>query len=134
MGMKILIEIFFLTRGHEVTLVKDQCRLDIRKYSSSHRTINELNKLSTDCLTASSMNMFKNNVDKYLQEGRLHLPSGPLLWMVILLNLVTELFVKLLGMYIWYYCLEESSVIELKAISLLNEWKWINKNFLSTVL
>ena len=37
MGMKILIEIFFSlndnrTRGHEVTLVKDRCRLDIRKY------------------------------------------------------------------------------------------------------
>ena len=37
MGMKILIEIFFSlkkdsrTRGHEVTLVKDQCRLDISK-------------------------------------------------------------------------------------------------------
>ena len=29
------------TRGHEVTLVKDQCRLDIRKYSFSKRTINE---------------------------------------------------------------------------------------------
>ena len=29
------------TRGHEVTLVKDQCRLDIRKYSFSQRTINE---------------------------------------------------------------------------------------------
>ena len=26
------------TRGHEVTLVKDQCRLDIRKYSFSQRT------------------------------------------------------------------------------------------------
>ena len=37
------------TRGHEVTLVKDQCRLDIRKYSFSQRTINEWNKLSTDC-------------------------------------------------------------------------------------
>ena len=24
------------TRGHEVTLVKDQCRLDIRKYSLTH--------------------------------------------------------------------------------------------------
>ena len=40
------------TRGHEVTLVKDQCRLDIRKYSFSQRTINEWNKLSTDCVTA----------------------------------------------------------------------------------
>ena len=28
------------TRGHEVTLVKDQCVLDIRKYSFSQKTIN----------------------------------------------------------------------------------------------
>ena len=61
MGMKILIEIFFCslkkdnrTRGLEVTLVKDQCGLDIRKYSFSQRTINEWNKLSSDCVTASS--------------------------------------------------------------------------------
>ena len=41
MGMKILIEMFFSlkkdslksrTRRHEVTLAKDQCGLDIRKY------------------------------------------------------------------------------------------------------
>ena len=45
MGMKILIQIFFFhTRSHEVTLVKDQCRLDIMKYSFSQRTINEWNK------------------------------------------------------------------------------------------
>ena len=30
------------TRGHEVTLVKDQCKLEIRKYSFSHRTIDDL--------------------------------------------------------------------------------------------
>ena len=47
MGMKILIEICFSlkkdnrTRAHEITLVKDQCRLDIRKYSFSQRTIDE---------------------------------------------------------------------------------------------
>ena len=29
-----------ITRGHEVKLVKDQCRLDIRKHSFSQRTIN----------------------------------------------------------------------------------------------
>ena len=51
--------------GHEVTLVKDQCRLDIRKYFFSQRTINEWNKLSMDCITASSVNMFKNKVDTY---------------------------------------------------------------------
>ena len=57
------------TRGHEVKLVKDQCRLDIRKHSFSQRTINEWNKLSTDCVTASSVNMFKNKVDAYLRRA-----------------------------------------------------------------
>ena len=63
MGMKILIEICFshsrrIAELDEVKLVKDQCRLDNRKYSFSQRTINEWNKLSTDCITASSVNMF----------------------------------------------------------------------------
>ena len=57
------------TRGHEVKLVKDQCRLDIRKHSFSQRTINEWNKLSTDCVTASSVNMLKNKVDTYLRRA-----------------------------------------------------------------
>ena len=56
------IDIFFSpqenrTRGHQVTLVKDRCRFYIRKYSFSQRTINEWNKLSTDCATASSVNV-----------------------------------------------------------------------------
>ena len=29
------------TRGHKTALVKEQCRLDMRKYSFSHRVINE---------------------------------------------------------------------------------------------
>ena len=41
-------------------------RLDIRKHSFSQRTINEWNTLSTDCVTASSVNMFKSKVDTYL--------------------------------------------------------------------
>ena len=57
------------TRGHQVTLIKDQCRLDIRKYPFSQRTINEWTKLSTDCVTASSVNMFKNKVDTYLRRA-----------------------------------------------------------------
>ena len=58
------------TRGHEVTLVKDQCRLDIRKYSFSQTTINKWNKLSTDCVTASSVNMVKNKADTSMSGGR----------------------------------------------------------------
>ena len=55
------------TRGHE--LVNDQCRLDIRKYSFSQRTINESIKLSTDCINSSSVNMFKNKLDTYLRRA-----------------------------------------------------------------
>ena len=75
---------------HEVTLVKDHCRLDIRKNLFSQRTINEWNKLSTDCVTASGVKMFKNRVDTYLRRAGykflVHLPSGPLPWMAILLK------------------------------------------------
>ena len=33
----------------------------------SHRKINEWNKLSTDCVAVSYMNMFKNKIDTYLR-------------------------------------------------------------------
>ena len=72
MGMKILILNFFfeikenkITRGHNFTLVKKQSRLDVRKFSFSQRTINVWNKLSEECVHASSVNMFKNRIDKY---------------------------------------------------------------------
>ena len=45
------------TRGHEVMLVKEQHRLDIRKCLLSQMTINEWSKLSTHCVNASSENM-----------------------------------------------------------------------------
>ena len=74
--MKILILIFFfeikeskITRGHNYTLVKKQSRLDVRKFSFSQRTINVWNNLSTDCVHASSVNMFKNKIDKYLVKA-----------------------------------------------------------------
>ncbi len=46
------------TRGHEFTLAKKQCRLDIRNFSFSQRTVNEWNRLSADCEGASSVNIF----------------------------------------------------------------------------
>ena len=45
-----------ITRGHNFTLVKKQSRLDVRKCSFSKRTINVWNKLSTECVHASSVN------------------------------------------------------------------------------
>ena len=38
----------------------------MRKYSFSQRVINEWNKLPNDCVNASSVNMFKNRIDRYL--------------------------------------------------------------------
>ena len=78
MVMKILIVIFFFeikefknTRGHNFTLVKKQSRPDVRKFSFSQRTINVWNKSSTYCVHASSVNMFKNKIDKYLVKAGL---------------------------------------------------------------
>ena len=67
MGMKILTEIFFsvkeerMIRGHGVTLAKKQC--------SSQRTVNEWNRLSADCVGASSVNIFKNKIDMPKKGG-----------------------------------------------------------------
>ena len=58
-----------ITRGHNFTLVKKQSRLDVSKYSFSQRTINVWNKLSTDCVHATSVNVFKNRIDKYLVKA-----------------------------------------------------------------
>ena len=74
--MKIWILILFfeikeskITRGHNFTLVKKQSRLDVRNFSFSQRTINVWNELSTECVHASSVNMFKNRIDKYLVKA-----------------------------------------------------------------
>ena len=60
-----IVNIFFKlkegsrTRGHKAALVKEQCRLDMKKYSFSQRVINEWNKLSNVCVNASSVNIQK---------------------------------------------------------------------------
>ena len=67
MVMKILIIIIYCfeimeikrTTGNNFTLVKKQSRLDVGKFSFSHRNINVWNTSSTECVHASSVNMFK---------------------------------------------------------------------------
>ena len=72
MDTKILILLFFLIKAskitieHDFTLVKEHSRLDVRKYSFSQSAINVWNKLYTDCVHASSVNMFKNRLDNIL--------------------------------------------------------------------
>ena len=65
-----------ITRGHNYSLVKKQSRLDVRKYSFSQRTINVWNTLLTDCVHASSFNMFKNKIDMYLAKARHRISAG----------------------------------------------------------
>ena len=76
MVMKILILIFVyeikeskITRGHNFTLVKKHSRLVVKKFSFSQRSINVCNKLSTECVQASSVNMFNNRIYKYLVKA-----------------------------------------------------------------
>ena len=58
-----------MTRGHRITLAKTQCRLYIRTFSFSQRTVNVRNRLSADCVGASSVNMFKKKIDMYLRRA-----------------------------------------------------------------
>ena len=51
-----------------MTLVNKQCRLDIRPFSFLQRIVNEWNRLSADCVDASSVNMFKIKMDIYLRR------------------------------------------------------------------
>ena len=57
-----------ITRGHKSTLVKNQSRLDVRKFSFSQRTINVWKILSAEGVQASSVNMLNTRIDKYIVE------------------------------------------------------------------
>ena len=55
-------------RGHTVNLSKQQTSLDVRKFSFSQRVVQEWNKLSQDVVEATSVNQFKNRLDKFWQR------------------------------------------------------------------
>ena len=49
-------------------LSKQRTSLDARKYSFSQRVVQEWNKLSQDVVEATSVNQFKNRLDKFWQR------------------------------------------------------------------
>ena len=49
-------------------LSKQQTSLDVRKFSFSQRLVQEWNKLSQDVVDATSVNQFKNRLDKFWQR------------------------------------------------------------------
>ena len=53
------------TRGHKAALVKEQCRLDMRKYSFVTEG-DKCNKPSHCCVNAGSLNIIKTKIDRYL--------------------------------------------------------------------
>ena len=48
--------------------MKEKNRFNVR-YSFSQRIINAWNKISTDCVLVSAVNMFKNRPDKYFARA-----------------------------------------------------------------
>ena len=58
------------TQGHSWALAKERCKIDIRKYAFSQRTINEWNRRPGECVNATSVNiMFKNKIDNYFKRS-----------------------------------------------------------------
>ena len=56
------------TRGHNLKLIKPRNNLNIRKFSFSHRVIDDWNKLPGDVVNSLSLNEFKNRLDKYFES------------------------------------------------------------------
>ena len=54
-----------VTRGNSCRLVKSFSRYDVRKYSFTQRIVNIWNGLPEHVVNSSSVNSFKNNLDKF---------------------------------------------------------------------
>ena len=69
-------------RGHSLTILKQHCRLNVRKYFFTHRVVDTWNKLSEDTVNSKTVNSFKNQIDPsfkqhrglYISQRRLHAP------------------------------------------------------------
>ena len=57
------------TRGHNKSLRKFNCNLDLLKYSFSFRVVDKWNKLPQHIIDSSSLAIFKNRLDKYLMAS-----------------------------------------------------------------
>src|SRR5207244_12158224 len=53
------------TRGNSLKLIVSHCKHDIRKFSFCNRVTHFWNKLPNTVVNSSSLNLFKNNLDKY---------------------------------------------------------------------
>ena len=58
-----------ITRKHNLMISKEQCMLDIKKYSFYYKAVNIWNMLPADCVNAKRANLFKNRIVKYLLKA-----------------------------------------------------------------
>ncbi|XP_072018234.1 uncharacterized protein [Amphiura filiformis] len=54
-------------RGHGLRIQKQHARLNIRKYSFTHRVVDQWNSLPKSAVEAPSVNCFKNEIDKFFK-------------------------------------------------------------------
>ena len=57
------------SRGHKMKLDKQYSRLDLRKYFFSNRVVDLWNSLPECVISATSVNAFKNRLDKYWSKN-----------------------------------------------------------------
>jgi len=67
------------TRGHSLKISKHSCIKDIRKYFFSNRVINRWNSLPDHIVQASSINVFKNGLQK-MRSSRMGVFHGQLMF------------------------------------------------------
>jgi ribonuclease P/MRP protein subunit RPP40 len=56
------------TRGHSLKLKKHCCHLDLRKYFFSERVVNRWNALSEDAISATTVNSFKDKLQRIREK------------------------------------------------------------------
>jgi hypothetical protein len=56
------------TRGHDLKLYKQGCRLDCRKFCFSHRVVEVWNRLPDSAVACTSVNSFKHRIDKFIDS------------------------------------------------------------------
>ena len=78
----VKFEVFFefdtncRTRGHARKLKKNRFNRDLRQHFFTERIINVWNKLDNQTVMASSLNSFKNNLDRLRRSGKMGLLLG----------------------------------------------------------
>ena len=63
-------------KSNSLTILKQHCRLNVRKYFFTHRVVDTWNKLSEDTVNSKTVNNIKNQIDPWFkQHGGLYMPT-----------------------------------------------------------